>query len=45
LAGTRVLVPFRAQGPTPIGKAVVEANQFVSLPGSNRASLNGAKAQ
>jgi hypothetical protein len=45
LAGTRVLVPFRAQGPTPIGKAVVEANQFVSLPGPNRASLNGAKAQ
>jgi hypothetical protein len=27
---TRVLVPFRAEGPTPIGKAVLEATQFVS---------------
>ena len=31
IAGTRVLVPFRAQGPTPIGTAVLEADQFVSL--------------
>ena len=30
IAGTRVLVPFRAQGPTPIGEAVMEATQFVS---------------
>jgi hypothetical protein len=28
---TRVLVPFRAEGPTPIGKAVLEATQFVSI--------------
>ena len=28
---TRVLVPFRAEGPTPIGKAVLEATQFVSV--------------
>ena len=32
IAGTRVLVPFRAQGPTPIGKVVLEATQFVSAP-------------
>lgn len=30
IAGTRVLVPFRAQGPTPIGLARFEADQFVS---------------
>lgn len=36
IAGTRVLVPFRAEGPTPIGKAVLEADQFVSLPLSNK---------
>lgn len=28
---TRVLVPFRAEGPTPVGKAVLEATQFVSV--------------
>jgi hypothetical protein len=31
IAGTRVLVPFRAEGPTPIGTAVLEADQFVSV--------------
>jgi hypothetical protein len=31
IAGTRVLVPFRAQGPTPIGDAVMEATQFVTV--------------
>lgn len=30
IAGTRVLVPFRAQGPTPVGLAVLEADEFVS---------------
>lgn len=45
MAGTRVLVPFRAQGPTPIGRAMVEAKQFVAMPVPSRASLNGAKAQ
>jgi hypothetical protein len=39
IAGTRVLVPFRAQTPTPIGEAVLEADQFVSTPGPSRASL------
>lgn len=31
IAGTRVLVPFRAEGPTPIGNAVMEADRFVSV--------------
>lgn len=31
IAGTRVLVPFRAAGPTPVGAAVLEATQFVSV--------------
>ena len=31
IAGTRVLVPYRAQGPTPIGQAVLEASEFVSV--------------
>jgi hypothetical protein len=43
IAGTRVLVPFRAQGPTPIGRVVVEATQFVSTPVTTRASANGMK--
>jgi Protein of unknown function (DUF3108) len=45
IAGTRVLVPFRAQGPTPIGRFVLEATQFVSVPLPTRASANGAKTQ
>lgn len=31
IAGTRVLVPFRIEGPTPVGPAVLEATQFVSV--------------
>jgi hypothetical protein len=31
IAGTRVLVPYRAQGPTPIGTAVLAADEFVSV--------------
>ena len=45
IAGTRVLVPYRAEGPTPIGPVVFEATQFVSLATPIRASANGAKAQ
>jgi hypothetical protein len=45
IAGTRVLVPFRAQAPTPIGRAVLEAHEFVSIPVPSRASVNGAKTQ
>ncbi len=42
IAGTRVLVPFRAQTPTPIGEAVLEADQFVSTATPKRASLKHA---
>jgi hypothetical protein len=45
IAGTRVLVPFRAQGPTPIGRFVLEATQFVSVPLPTRASANGVKTR
>lgn len=45
IAGTRVLVPFRMQSPTPIGRVVVEATQFVSAPLPSRASANGFKAR
>jgi Protein of unknown function (DUF3108) len=45
IAGTRILVPFRAQGPTPIGRVVLEATQFVSAPMTTRASVNGVKPQ
>jgi hypothetical protein len=45
IAGTRVLVPYRAQGPTPIGQAVLEASEFVSIPVPTRASANGSKTQ
>jgi Protein of unknown function (DUF3108) len=43
IAGTRMLVPFRAQGPTPIGDAVLEATQFVTAPGPSRASADTTK--
>ncbi|HXZ23017.1 MAG TPA: DUF3108 domain-containing protein [Pseudolabrys sp.] len=45
IAGTRVLVPYRVQGPTPIGQAVLEASEFISVPVPARASANGAKTR
>jgi hypothetical protein len=45
IAGTRVLVPFRVQGPTPIGRVVMEATEFVSSPITTRASATGQKTQ
>ena len=45
IAGTRVLVPFRAQGPTPIGQAVLEAFEFVSTTAPAKATVNGSKTQ
>jgi hypothetical protein len=41
IAGTRVLAPFRIQGPTPIGEAKLAADQFVTEATSKRASNNG----
>ena len=45
ITGTRVLVPYRAQGPTPIGQAILEASEFVSTPMQAGASANGSKTQ
>ena len=45
IAGTRVLVPFRAQTPTPIGEAVLEADQFVATATPTRASLKRAHTE
>jgi hypothetical protein len=45
IAGTRVLAPFRAQGPTPVGDAVLEATQFIATPQPTRASANGNKIE
>ena len=45
IMGTRVLVPFRIQGPTPVGKAIMQATQFVSVATPTRASARGVKVQ
>jgi hypothetical protein len=45
IAGTRVLVPYRAQGPTPIGQAVLQATEFIAVPAPARASANGSKTE
>lgn len=45
IAGTRVLVPFRAQAPTPIGEAVLEADQFVATVTPTRASAKRSHTQ
>jgi Protein of unknown function (DUF3108) len=44
IAGTRVLVPYRIQGPTPIGRAMLMATQFDSVALPSRASINGVKS-
>jgi hypothetical protein len=38
IAGTRILAPYRASIPTPLGEGVMEATQFVSVPQSSRAN-------
>jgi hypothetical protein len=38
IAGTRMMVPFRAQIGTPFGQGVVEATRFVTVAGSSHAS-------
>jgi hypothetical protein len=45
IAGTRVLVPYRVQGPTPLGRVVLEATEFVSTALPTGASANGPKTQ
>ncbi len=43
VAGTRVLVPFRFQVPTPLGMGVLQATRFVSMPQPARAAASSAK--
>jgi hypothetical protein len=38
IAGTRLMVPYRASIPTPVGHGVLEAIQFVSTPNSSSAA-------
>lgn len=45
VAGTRVLVPYRFSAPTPLGQAVLQATQFVSLPQPARASATNVRTQ
>lgn len=45
IAGTRVLVPFKALLPTPYGLGVLEATQFVSVPGAARATPTSVQMQ
>jgi hypothetical protein len=42
IAGTRLLVPFRASVPTPLGEARLEATQFVTVAGPQHASATTA---
>jgi hypothetical protein len=45
IAGTRLMVPYRASIPTPFGTGVLQATQFVSVPNPQRASANGIRSQ
>jgi hypothetical protein len=45
LAGTRLMVPYRASIPTPIGLGVMQATQFVSIPQPARSTATILKTQ
>jgi hypothetical protein len=45
IAGTRVIVPFRFETPTPLGHGVIEATQFVSLAQPGRTATKGVRSQ
>jgi len=45
IAGTRLMVPYRASVPTPFGAGILQATQFVSVPYPHRASANGIRSQ
>jgi hypothetical protein len=45
IAGTRLLVPYRASIPTPIGLGILQATQFVSIPQPPKPTATSAKAQ
>jgi Protein of unknown function (DUF3108) len=38
--GTRVVVPFRVSIPTPLGRGVLEATQFITTPAPPRLTAN-----
>jgi hypothetical protein len=45
MAGTRLMVPFRASITTPLGQGILEAHQFVSVPYPPRTTASSGKAQ
>jgi len=45
LAGTRMVVPFRINIPTPLGMGVMQATQFVSTPQGPRATSTSVRIQ
>ena len=45
ITGTRVLVPFRIALPTPLGRALLEADQFVTMTGSLDSTVADDKAK
>jgi hypothetical protein len=45
IAGTRLMVPYRASIPTPIGLGVLVANQFVAIPRSPVPTASNLKTQ
>jgi hypothetical protein len=45
IAGTRLMVPYRASIPTPIGMGVLLANQFVSIPRPPLPTASNLKTQ
>ena len=45
IAGTRIVVPFRFETPTPLGHGVIEATQFVAVAQPAKATAKGVKTQ
>jgi hypothetical protein len=45
IAGTRLMVPYRASLPTPIGMGVLQATQFVSIPRPQVPTASNLKTQ
>ncbi len=45
IAGTRLMVPYRASVPTPFGVGVLQATQFITTPYPQRASANGIRSR
>jgi hypothetical protein len=45
VAGTRLMIPFRASVATPFGQGVMEATQFVSVPNPPRTAATSNRPQ